>query len=372
MSSISRNNLKAENRNIWKILSIFSFILFISSVVYLSLNFKSNYNNEEKNFRNDILALAAPMIEEIESTYDYSYSDDDILAASIRPTMESNENIAMVRVWKNSDDIRIAGYRISDKSVAITPIDPLPDLQSKENVEKIWTANNQRWKLHEIDSILNVLNQQQAISDDYDEILKMFENFKNDASVKKNKNSVLMPNILALRSSIYYSQNMLLRNMPVLTKKYPDLLDAQDLMNQSSDTLEMDTEDDFQDGKGYSEEAISIISTVLEKFRVGGIERIDNIKLKNSYLPNPLAIGGNILPQLIGEREFIPITRPAANDNMIELAEVIEIITVRRIGDCLTFWTWQWYLSPIFLIIAIFFSVLSARKRKDVETVQES
>ena len=348
MFNTSRNNLKTKNKVIFKVLSFLFLIGLIISSVYLTTQFNNEYTNAENDFRTDIISLSAPMIEEVESLYADTNINDKTISGIITPVLESNENIALVRVWNKSGFMQIAGYRLPTGVVASTPEDPVPSINATSKIKDMFSGKNQQWELTEIDALLNILNQQQAISDEYESLLKPT---KID---------------LELRSEIYNMQNLLMRGMPALIKKYPDLSDAQDFMNQSSDALEMDTKEDISAGQGYSEDAISIISSVLENYRASKAENINVIPNELSYIPAAETWAGNLYPKIKCEEQFIPITRPAVNENMVEVVAVVEIITIKRKGDFITFWTWQWGLVPLCILLSITFMVLS-RKKKTIE-----
>lgn len=349
MSSSSKNNLKTDYRIVVKILLLLSLLSLIGSVVYLSINFYAEYVKSENDLRNEMISLSAPMIEEVESLYADISIDDSTITGIITPTLDSNENIALVRVWNRNDFMQIAAYRLPTGVIASTPEDPVPSITVKGKIDNIFSGKNQRWNLSEIDKLLNIKNQQQLISDNYEVLLS---NSKID---------------LELRSDIYNMQNILSRAMPALVKKYPDLIEAQDLMTQSSDALEFDTIDEMTVGQNCSENAISLISSVLENYRVSKTESINVIPNELPYQPSAENLGGLLFPSLKYERQFIPLTRPAINENMIEVGAVIEIITVRRVGDYLIFWTWQWFLVPVFLLLSIIFIVLARKRVENVD-----
>jgi hypothetical protein len=329
------------------LLSLIGSIVYL--FVYLFVNFNAEYSKSENDFRNEMISLSAPMIEEVETLYADVSIDDSTIKRIITPTLESNENIALVRVWNRNDFMQIAAYRLPTGVIASTPEDPVPAISVIGKIDNIFSGKNQKWNLSEIDKLLNVKNQQQLISEKYDILLS---NSKID---------------LELRSDIYNMQNLLSRAMPALVKKYPDLIEAKDLMSQSSDALELDTIDEMTEGQNCSENAISLISSVLEKYRVSKTEIINVIPNELPYQPSAENFGGLLFSKFKYERQFLPLTKPAINENMIEVGAVIEIITVKRVGDYLIFWTWQWFLVPIFLLLSIIFIVLARKRDANVD-----
>ncbi len=348
MSSTYKNNLKTKI--IYKIFAVLSFIAFVISGVFLLYNVKNEIKLQEKNFSNDALLISAPMIESVESLYADAAIDDETISSAIKPVLESDENISIVRVWNAKNFLEIAIYKSPDGSITSSPNDPYPSLSVNKQFKMIISGQSQKWTLKKIDNLLNILYQQQLISDKYDELLK-----KTDIN-------------LELRSEIYNMQNMLIRNMPALVKKYPDLSAALNDMNLSLDALEMDTIEDIRDGHENSEKAISIISMVLEQYRASNPEDISNIIKEKLYQPVAASFSGILFNKIKCDRQFVPVTRPAINNNFVEVAAVIEIVSVRRLGDYYSFWTWQWYLCPLFLVMFVVFLVLS---RKKVDEVKE-